>query len=70
MKINRVTKEVRTVMTYYITLKDGRDVVYIEYLDGDMVEDFVLRDEEGNDMGDEAAGIVDELEEAVNEYNK
>jgi hypothetical protein len=46
--------------------RDGRDVVYIEHVnEKGRVDDFFLRDEDGNDMGDEAAGIVDDIDAAI-----
>ena len=41
-------------------------MVYIEHVnEKDRVDDFFLRDEDGNDMGDEAAGIVDDIDAAI-----
>ena len=66
MKINSISTSIVKVNTYYITLKDGRNVVYIEHVnEKDRVDDFFLRDEDGNDMGDEAAGIVDHIDAAI-----
>jgi len=66
MKINSISTSIVKVNTYYITLKDGRNVVYIEHVnEKDRVDDFFLRDEDGNDMGDEAAGIVDDIDAAI-----
>lgn len=66
MKINSISTSIVKVNTYYITLKDGRNVVYIEHVnEKGRVDDFFLRDEDGNDMGDEAAGIVDDIDAAI-----
>ena len=66
MKINSISTSIVKVNTYYITLKDGRNVVYIEHVnEKGRVDDFFLRDENGNDMSDEAVGTCNSSSNAI-----
>lgn len=71
MKLTSRSTSIVKVNTYFITLDDGRNVVYIEHVnEKDRVDDFFLRDEDGNDLSDEAAGIVDSIDALIESLPK
>ncbi len=71
MKLNSLSTSIVKINTYFITLDDGRNVVYIEHVnEKDRVDDFFLRDEDGNDLSDEAAGIVDSSDALIESLPK
>ncbi len=71
MKLNSLSTSIVKINTYFITLDDGRNVVYIEHVnEKDRVDDFFLRDEDGNDLSDEAAGIVDSIDALIESLPK